>query len=129
MSVLFFYMLFLTKNQITYYRIKITTLNKLEKSIRKRRKTTNNLIRIFVSGCYMENYGKITEEEELYQLQTENRHLKDTIIALREELERVQFTQTSKVQRAVAKANDEIIYLTATIGTLRDSLEKKNMKR
>ncbi|MFC1694101.1 hypothetical protein ACFL1R_11395 [Candidatus Latescibacterota bacterium] len=69
-----------------------------------------------------------SEKKELNQLQAENRHLKDTIIALRETLEKQCIENEELVQKAVASANDEIVQLKATVTALRDELEYNNIK-
>ena len=51
--------------------------------------------------------------------------LKGTILALREELERVRFEEEDHIQQAVAGTNDEIRQLRASIVELRDHLELK----
>lgn len=64
-----------------------------------------------------------TEVSETYQLETENRQLKETIIALRTEFEALRFQQDANIQEAVATANDEGGQLKDTIVALRDTLE------
>ena len=49
--------------------------------------------------------------------------LKDTILALREELEKVQHEEREHIQQAVADANAEIRQLRASVVELRDQLE------
>lgn len=49
--------------------------------------------------------------------------LKETILALREELEKVRFEEQDHIQQAVAGTNDEIRQLRASIVELRDQLE------
>jgi hypothetical protein len=53
----------------------------------------------------------------------ETKLLKDTILALREELERVQHEGREQIQQAVAESNAEILHLRASIVELRDQLE------
>ena len=65
-----------------------------------------------------------SESEELYQAQTENRYLKETISALREELEKTQIGHEANVQKALTAANDEILQLKSSVSALRDELEK-----
>ena len=67
------------------------------------------------------------ESDEIYQVQTENRHLKDTIVTLRDELEKVSIAQSENIQKAVASANDEIVQLKATISALREELEHRKI--
>jgi hypothetical protein len=61
--------------------------------------------------------------ELLLQAQTEVRHLKKTIGALRDEMEDLDFKNQENVQEAVAGAADEAIQLKDTAGALRDELE------
>ena len=49
--------------------------------------------------------------------------LKEAILALREELERVRFEEQDHIQQAVAAGNDEVRQLRTTIVELRDQLE------
>lgn len=49
--------------------------------------------------------------------------LKETILALREEMEKVRFAENERIQQAVAVANEEIRQLRAGIVELRDRLE------
>ena len=51
--------------------------------------------------------------------------LKESILALREELERIRFEEQDHIQQAVAGTNDEIRQLRASIVELRDQLELK----
>ena len=53
----------------------------------------------------------------------EIRQLKETIVALREELERVRFEEREHIQQAVAGVNEEVRQLHASIVELRDQLE------
>jgi hypothetical protein len=53
----------------------------------------------------------------------EIKHLKDTILALREELEKVHHEEREKIQLAVAEANAEIRQLRSSIVELRDRME------
>ena len=68
-----------------------------------------------------------SESEELYQSQTENRYLKETISALREELEKTQIGHEANVQKALTAANDEILQLKSSVSALRDELEKAQL--
>ena len=68
------------------------------------------------------------ENKELYQLQTENSHLKDTIIELRNALEKQHIDNEEHIQNVLASSNDEIVQLKATINVLRDELELKKIK-
>ena len=58
--------------------------------------------------------------------QTEIKHLKATIDALRSELENNRAGKQQSIQRAVADANDEIAQLKETIISLRKQLEQQN---
>lgn len=51
--------------------------------------------------------------------------LKETILALREELEKVRFEEQDHVEQAIGGANSEIRQLRATIVELRNELERK----
>src|SRR5262245_31595538 len=53
----------------------------------------------------------------------EIKSLKDTILALREELEKVHYEEREHIQQAVSDANAEIQQLRASIVELRDQLE------
>jgi chromosome segregation ATPase len=53
----------------------------------------------------------------------EIKHLKDTIISLREELEKRHYEEGEHVQQAVADANAEIRHLRGSVAELRDQLE------
>ena len=64
-----------------------------------------------------------TDVSKTYQLETENRQLKETIMALRTELEALRFQQDAKIQEAVAAANDELVQLKDTGAALRDTLD------
>lgn len=67
------------------------------------------------------------EQDDLYWLQSENRHLKDTIIALRQEIERLRIEHDENLQKALSAASDEIGQLKVTIGVLRDKLERERI--
>ncbi|HLH30855.1 MAG TPA: hypothetical protein VKY31_06600 [Terriglobia bacterium] len=51
--------------------------------------------------------------------------LKETILALREELERVRFEEHDHIEQAIVGANDEIRQLRASIVELRNELERR----
>jgi predicted nucleic acid-binding Zn-ribbon protein len=59
------------------------------------------------------------------ELEIEIKLLKDTISALREELERTQIEKKEEIQRAVADANSEIRQLRANITQMRDQIESR----
>jgi len=65
-----------------------------------------------------------SNSDELYDVQTENRHLKDIITALRESLEEMKIKNEEVAQEARAAANEEIIQLKETIDALRDEMKK-----
>lgn len=62
--------------------------------------------------------------DELYQAQMENRFLKETIAALREELEKERICRDDDVQKALADAHDNIKQLKETVSSLRLAMEK-----
>ena len=64
------------------------------------------------------------ERDALHLAQTENRHLRDTICALRDELERMRIDKDDSVHQAVLSASDEIVQLRTTVTILRDELER-----
>ncbi len=66
--------------------------------------------------------------DEQQDLSAENRHLKETIVALREALERQEIEKDDRVQQALASANDEIAQLKATIQAVRDKMEEQQLK-
>ncbi len=70
-----------------------------------------------------------TGPDESHLARTENRQLKETIGALRDELERMRFEKEQGVQQAVAAANDEIVQLKATVTALRDGLERMRFEK
>jgi chromosome segregation ATPase len=63
--------------------------------------------------------------DKLYQAQTEIRHLKNTIQALRDELEAMRTAKDEAVQAVVAAGADEARQLQGTIAALRNELEQK----
>jgi HAMP domain-containing protein len=65
------------------------------------------------------------ETDQLYQAQTEIRHLKNTIQALRDELEAMRVGKDEAVQATIAAGADEVRQLHATIAALRTELEQK----
>ena len=69
-----------------------------------------------------------TEENPLMQQQLENSHLKDTIVALRDALEKQKITDEEHLQEVVAGINDEVVQLKAAINALRDELEHSKIK-
>ncbi len=54
--------------------------------------------------------------------------LKETILALREELEKGRFEERDHIQSAVAAGNDEIRHLRASIVELREQLETREIQ-
>lgn len=66
--------------------------------------------------------------DELYALQTDNRHLKEMVAALREEMERMRIAEQEHIQQALAGANDEIVQLKNMICALRDELERRSIE-
>ena len=65
------------------------------------------------------------ETDQLYQAHTEIRHLKNTIQALRDELEAMRVAKDKTVQAAIAAGANEARHLQATIAELRTELEQK----
>ena len=65
------------------------------------------------------------EPDELRLAQTENRHLKDTITALRQELEKLRFENDENLQKASSAANDQIGQLKAMVNALHDEIYQK----
>ena len=65
------------------------------------------------------------ETDKLYEAQTEIRHLKNTIQALRDELEAMRVGKDEAVQAAIAAGANEARQLQATITALRTELEQK----
>jgi len=55
--------------------------------------------------------------------------LKDAILAVRQEMEKVRFEENERIQQAVAAANEEIRQLRASIVELRDQLELQDAER
>jgi len=66
-----------------------------------------------------------TAPDELQQALTENRHLRETIAALRTELERVGYETEQRFQETIALGNNENIQLKATIRELRSEMERR----
>jgi cell division protein FtsB len=62
--------------------------------------------------------------DELSRLRAENAQLRDTVVALREELERHQAAHQEGVQRAIAAASEEVTQLRATVAALREAMER-----
>lgn len=67
--------------------------------------------------------GKIDKKDALYLAQVEIRQLKETVAALRDQLERNMGERNDAVQRAIASGHDEARQLQKTIQALRDELE------
>ena len=66
---------------------------------------------------------KIVKTEELDNALKENRHLKEIITAMREELESLDFERQKAVQDAVLESQAEIEHLRTTIVAQREELE------
>ena len=64
------------------------------------------------------------EDDELYQAQHEIRHLRETIDALREELETQRYEKDRGIQAAHADTADELNQLRDTASALRDDLRR-----
>ncbi len=65
------------------------------------------------------------ETDKLYEAQTEIRHLKNTIQALRDELEAMRVGKDEAVHAVIAAGADEARQLQATIAALRTEMEQK----
>ncbi|MBT5837800.1 MAG: hypothetical protein HOH80_02280, partial [Rhodospirillaceae bacterium] len=63
------------------------------------------------------------DDTELLEAQADVRHLRKTIIVLREELEGMRFEKDTAVQQAIQGSFDEITQLKSTATSLRDELE------
>jgi len=61
-------------------------------------------------------------------LQTEYRHLKEMVGALRDEMEKMRIGEQERLQKALAAANDEIGQLKNIIFALRDELERRKIE-
>ena len=61
-------------------------------------------------------------------LQAENRHLKEMVSALREEMERMRIGEQERIQSSLAAAGEEIGQLKGMIGALRDELERRGIE-
>jgi chromosome segregation ATPase len=68
------------------------------------------------------------EQDELYRLQTENRYLKETVAALRDEMERNRIGERERLQQALAASHEEIGQLKGAIQALRDELERRKIE-
>lgn len=64
------------------------------------------------------------DQHDLYRLQTENRHLQEMVVALRDEMEKMRIGEQERLQKAMVSANDEIGQLKGMISALRDELER-----
>ncbi|HLA28991.1 MAG TPA: hypothetical protein VJZ49_13980 [Syntrophales bacterium] len=69
-----------------------------------------------------------SERNEIYGLETENRHLKEMIGALRDEMEKMRLGEQGRLQQSLTAASDEIGQLKKTITALRDELERRNIE-
>lgn len=65
------------------------------------------------------------QDQKLFEVQHENRYLKETIIALRSELESLAFEKEQSVRDTIASMVGEISHLKKTITALRDELEQQ----
>ncbi len=68
-----------------------------------------------------------SEQNEL-GLQAENRHLKEMVGALREEMEKMRIGEQERLQHALAAANDEVGQLKNMTFALRDELERRRIE-
>ena len=79
-------------------------------------------------GCIsatIDDMNAAVETNKLYEAQTEILHLKNTIQALRDELEAMRVGKNETVQAAIAAGANEARQLQATIAALRTELEQK----
>jgi len=60
-------------------------------------------------------------------LKAENRHLKETIVALRTTLDQKEIEKDERIQEALAAANDEIGQLKAAIQAVREEMERQKL--
>jgi chromosome segregation ATPase len=72
--------------------------------------------------------GAIPPQEEFYHLQTENRHFKEMIAALREEMEKMRIGEQERLQQALAAAREEIGQLKEMTFALREELERRRIE-
>ncbi|HIA14094.1 MAG TPA: hypothetical protein EYN74_04270, partial [Nitrospirales bacterium] len=63
------------------------------------------------------------EVSETYQLETENRQLKETILLLRQQVEEMRIDKEQSIQHATNARANEIAQLHDTIHALRNTLE------
>jgi hypothetical protein len=63
--------------------------------------------------------------DELYAVETENRHLKEMIAALRDEMETMRIGERERLQQALAEAREEIGQLRDMGTALRETLERQ----
>ena len=71
---------------------------------------------------------KASDHDELYGVQVENRHLKEMVGALREELERRSIGEQDRLQQALAASSEEINQLRKMIASLREEMERRNIE-
>src|SRR5882724_2740946 len=69
-----------------------------------------------------------TTQQSLVNAASEIQHLRNTVSAMREQLETVRFAEQQKAQQAVATANEELVQLRATVQALRDEMERQKAK-
>jgi len=70
-----------------------------------------------------------SKADELSALHAENRHLKDTVVAMRQSLESLVLEKNAAVQREAAASRDEIENMKAAVVALRDALEALRIER
>jgi hypothetical protein len=68
------------------------------------------------------------QNDERYGLQAENRHLREMIVALRDEMEKMRIGEQERLQKALAAANDEAGQLKNTVMALRDELDRRQIE-
>lgn len=78
-------------------------------------------------GCIfatIDSVKSVIEKDQVYEAQTEIRHLKNTIQALRDELEAMRVGKDEAVRAVIAAESVEARQLQATIAALRTELEQ-----
>ena len=76
----------------------------------------------------MQSISTNTIQSQIQELENENRQLKETIVALRDELEKNKAKEELVTQKVVAEANLQAQELKNTISALRQQLELKIKK-
>ncbi len=66
-----------------------------------------------------------SDRNEIYGLETENRHLKEMVGALRDEMEKMRIGEQERTQQALAAASEELGQLRKMIAALREEMERR----